>query len=548
MGQFKDITNQQFGTLIVNEYLGKSKWKCSCKICGNEVIAKTNSLKNLIKKQKNGCKHAKQINLGDKFGYLTVIDFAEDYIKPKSGRHEKQWLCKCLCGREKVVLQDNLKSLKSTSCGKCSNRISIPEKAIVFYLSNYFNDIKENYHPEFLKGKEIDIYLPSLRVGIEYDGERWHKDINKDIDKNNSCRINGIELIRVREPNCPKSDLFNYSIVTPKPTTNGAHMTEPIKEIINILNKSFNTNILCDVDCLRDNANICKNLISTTNNNSLSAMFPDIAEEWDYKKNSPLLPNEVAAHSGRKAWWICPKGHSYSSVIASRTSPDRCGCPICSNVGNAIYKNGVYIGENSLLKIRPDIAKEFNTIKNGISPNEIPVASNKKMWWKCNKCGFEWQAKVNNRTSSLHTGCPNCSKIENKSGKNRVVNFINKNGSLLDNYPDLCKQWDYERNDSLPSDFTSGSSTKVWWICQNGHSYKASISKRTALKPTSCPYCSKPNLNKKIAQYDMSGNLLKIWPNAREAASFLNIKTDYIYRCCDGKRNKSCGYIWKFVD
>ena len=126
MWKFKDITNQQFGTLIVNEYLGKSKWKCTCKVCGNEAVATTSSLNNLIKEHKNGCKHAKQVCIGDKYGYLTVIDFAEDYIKPKSGRHEKQWLCKCLCGREKIVLQDNLKSLKSTSCGKCSNRISIP--------------------------------------------------------------------------------------------------------------------------------------------------------------------------------------------------------------------------------------------------------------------------------------------------------------------------------------------------------------------------------------------------------------------------------------
>lgn len=45
-----------------------------------------------------------------------------------------------------------------------------------------------------------------------------------------------------------------------------------------------------------------------------------------------------------------------------------------------------------------------------MSPNEISFASNKKVWWKCKACGYEWQAKVNNRTSSLHTGCLNCAK------------------------------------------------------------------------------------------------------------------------------------------
>ena len=36
---------------------------------------------------------------GTKFGSLTVIRRAEDYISPK-GQHEKRYLCKCDCGEE----------------------------------------------------------------------------------------------------------------------------------------------------------------------------------------------------------------------------------------------------------------------------------------------------------------------------------------------------------------------------------------------------------------------------------------------------------------
>lgn len=41
-------------------------------------------------------------------------------------------------------------------------------------------------------------------------------------------------------------------------------------------------------------------------------------------------PNEVAAHTGEKAWWICLKGHSYEAKVANRTTLNR-GCPYCAN-------------------------------------------------------------------------------------------------------------------------------------------------------------------------------------------------------------------------
>lgn len=548
MGKWIDLTNQHFGTLVVKKYLGRSKWQCKCLKCGNSIIATTAVLHNLVKLNHDGCKHVTPVKIGNKYGYLTVINEAPDYIKPKSNRHERRWLCECQCGRKKIILEDNLKSFKSTSCGKCSNRISMPEKTIYYYLSKYFGDIQENYHPKFLNGKEIDIYIPSLSLGIEYDGERWHKDINLDLEKDAICDENNITLIRIREPKCPASNKFKYSIITPKPTSNATHMTKPIKQLISILNTNFNITIDCDVDCLRDNADICKTIISTKGFNSLKIEFPEIAKEWDFEKNRPLTPNDVSAHSGRKVWWICSKGHSYNSVIASRTGIEKCGCPICSNRGASIYSQGKYIGEHTLLHDKPDIAREFDVKKNKISPDEISVASNKKVWWKCKTCGFEWETKVNNRTTSLHTGCPNCAKILNKSFLTRRKNNANNNNNLLKKFPILCQEWDFEKNDISPEELTCGSGMKVWWKCSNGHSYQASISHRTSKKPTGCPYCKNPSKYKKIGQYTLSGEKIKVWANAKEAASVLNVKTNSITRCCNGERNTAYGYIWKYLN
>ena len=263
MGSFQDLTGQISGTLIAKEYLGSSKWLCVCNVCKNEIIITTDWFHKNIRLGRDGCKHVKQICIGDTFGYLTVVAPAEDYIKPQSKAHEKRWLCECVCGRTKEILDSNLKAYKSLTCGKCSTRVSIPEKMIFHYLSQYFDDIQEQYRPEFLSGKEIDIFIPSLKVGIEYDGYRWHKNVDNDIFKNEICRKNGVFIIRIREPRCPIIDNASHCILTPKPTTNGTHMTQPIKELIEFLNSHFNCNIDLEVDCVKDNADICKRIIST---------------------------------------------------------------------------------------------------------------------------------------------------------------------------------------------------------------------------------------------------------------------------------------------
>jgi hypothetical protein len=54
---------------------------------------------------------------------------------------------------------------------------------------------------------------------------------------------------------------------------------------------------------------------------------PEIAKEWDYKKNKSL-PNEYTRGSKYKAWWICKKDHSYKMPINSRTSTFQ-GCSKC---------------------------------------------------------------------------------------------------------------------------------------------------------------------------------------------------------------------------
>lgn len=73
--------------------------------------------------------------------------------------------------------------------------------------------------------------------------------------------------------------------------------------------------------------------------------------------------------------------------------------------------------------------------------------------------------------------------------------------SLAYLYPDLAKEWNYDKNGKLtPDKVNKGSRFKVWWKCPHGHEYQMTIGDRTRKpytdpkgkihRPQGCPYCS----------------------------------------------------------
>ena len=54
----------------------------------------------------------------------------------------------------------------------------------------------------------------------------------------------------------------------------------------------------------------------------------------------------------------------------------------------------------------------------------------------------------------------------------------------------LLRQWDGEKSGDLrPEDITYGSKRKVWWRCEKGHSWQASVCSRAG-DGAGCPYCT----------------------------------------------------------
>ena len=126
----------------------------------------------------------------------------------------------------------------------------------------------------------------------------------------------------------------------------------------------------------------------------------------------------------------------------------------------------------------PELVKEWHPTKNGdLTPYDVMKGTSKNVWWQCKK-GHEWQDSPNHRTRGR--GCPYC------SGRR-----VSKENSLQAKYPDIAKEWHPTKNGDLtPSNITYGSEKKVWWVCENGHEWQATIYNRTGRK-SGCPHCAK---------------------------------------------------------
>ncbi len=57
--------------------------------------------------------------------------------------------------------------------------------------------------------------------------------------------------------------------------------------------------------------------------------------------------------------------------------------------------------------------------------------------------------------------------------------------------PQVAAQWHPTLNGALtPRDVTVGSHKKVWWMCQEGHVWKAVVYSRSGAQKSGCPVCA----------------------------------------------------------
>ena len=176
--------------------------------------------------------------------------------------------------------------------------------------------------------------------------------------------------------------------------------------------------------------------------------------------------------------WRCLKckdvfSMSWDSIHAGR------GCAICS---------GRQVGiSNCLATKNPELAKQWHpTLNAQLTPYNITYNSHKKVWWLCiNNPKHEWLISPNTRSSG-YTSCPYCDgKLPSEDYNLLVIN------------PELCEEWDYEKNDKNPEEYCPNSGSKVWWKCREcNHEWKTMILNRN--QGNGCPECNKSKGEKRV--------------------------------------------------
>ena len=162
---------------------------------------------------------------------------------------------------------------------------------------------------------------------------------------------------------------------------------------------------------------------------SLPVMFPELMDDWDFDRNEGIDPSDFSFGSGQKVWWKCNKGHSWTTAIASRTASGA-GCQKCYHEQQSTQNiKAAAASGTSLQDASPEYLSSWDSDRNELTPEEVTLKSNSKVWWICSDHGSYQQTPA-----SKHRGatCPGCTKIT-RAETVRMARLA-KSGSLKDRF------------------------------------------------------------------------------------------------------------------
>ena len=341
-------------------------------------------------------------------------------------------------------------------CPICAKRkqSSFPEQSIYFYIKQLFSDAVNKYTDIFNNKMEIDIFIPSIKVGIEYDGLAFHQSeasYENEKKKYVICKENNIKLIRIREFKGYDETLICDCFFHINRNPSYKELSFVISQIFALFGKS------CSVDVEKDKALIQAAYLSELKEESLSVKRPDLSSEWHPTRNASLTPAMFSKSSSEKVWWKCKNGHEWQAEINSRYKGNN--CPYCSG-------KKILVGYNDLATVNPLLSAEWHPTKNeDLLPSMVQNKSKNKVWWRCSK-GHEWQATISHRSSG--SGCPYC------SGRMAIKGVTD----LKTLHPKIANLWHLTKNDNLsPDEVTAGSEKNVWWMGECGHEWQRAVKK-----------------------------------------------------------------------
>ena len=194
-----DITGQKFGEWTAVRHVGYGLWlcRCSCKNKTEKVIRHTE----LIRGQTTscGCKRSETYKntMIDRYGETAVSKIAdprtiEQIVMIQSADNLKATITKYFDHKPNIYELSEVLGIQYNRTNKLIHEFGLEDSVDIGNSYSHYEDeicdfIEslgiydiERGNRDILNGQEIDIYIPSHKFAIEFNGTYWHSELYKD--------------------------------------------------------------------------------------------------------------------------------------------------------------------------------------------------------------------------------------------------------------------------------------------------------------------------------------------------------------------------------
>lgn len=261
-----------------------------------------------------------------------------------------------------------------------------------------------------------------------------------------------------------------------------------------------------------------------------------LLKEWNAERNTDFSPREISFGCGKRVWWKCSRGHEWCVSPSNRIQGT--GCPVCSRTQTSFpeqaiayylsksfnvlqryrikgFEIDVYLEDYNIgieydgmffhTKDKSKREKDKNAFYKERGVKLIRVKENKDKIGieddtvffvpkKSNYLDDSFNEMLRSLVLFLENVTGVCSDTDIDIIRDELLirehyASIIKNSSVAAMFSELVSEWDVKKNKGMtPDNFSANAHTKVWWKCEKGHSWQASIASRN--RKLGCPYCA----------------------------------------------------------
>jgi very-short-patch-repair endonuclease len=285
---------------------------------------------------------------------------------------------------------------KNTNISKLARSLksSVPEQYIGFYLSKTFENIEYQKQFDWLGQKSLDIYIPSLKLAIEYDGSFYHFERRgSDSAKTSICRSHGIKVFRIIEQEKKQEgELLTNTrdSITYFYEKEYRNIDIAISNLFTLINKKFKLSVFADINLCRDKNEIISYLQKKYYQKTIANVWPESKDYWDDNANKCSIfdvfytdnkqYNLRCPHCGRNFVFYMRYFHNRKSLIPCECEYSKIDTELTQTVNYHIKNKSILSFDDSL-----NSRRLYDQIQSKIRFNMPPLSKDEIELYKKSK-------------------------------------------------------------------------------------------------------------------------------------------------------------------